>query len=62
MRSAGSRSLPVEHRLPALVLTGPAQPDDHQRALLFGFNALPVKPVECDEMLDRPCERLPPIR
>jgi ATP-binding cassette subfamily B protein len=56
------RGLPVERRLPAIALTGLAQPGDRLRTLLAGFQAHLVKPVEVGEMLATARALLPPVR
>lgn len=54
------RGLPVERRLPAIALTGLAQPGDRLRTLLAGFQAHLVKPVEIGELLATARALLPP--
>ncbi|HET9652193.1 MAG TPA: ATP-binding cassette domain-containing protein, partial [Usitatibacter sp.] len=45
------RHTPLEARIPAIALTGYAQPEDRTRALLAGFQIHLVKPVEPRELL-----------
>jgi len=45
------RRVPLEQRMPAVALTGLAQPDDRVRALMAGFQVHLVKPVEPRELV-----------
>ncbi|RZJ10476.1 MAG: ATP-binding cassette domain-containing protein [Rubrivivax sp.] len=45
------RSVPVAQRLPAVALTGMAQPEDRLRALAAGFQRHLAKPVRPDELV-----------
>jgi len=45
------REVPVAQRLPAIALTGMAQPDDRLRALAAGFQRHLAKPVRPDELV-----------
>jgi ATP-binding cassette subfamily B protein len=45
------RRVPLEQRMPAIALTGLAQPDDRVRALMAGFQVHLVKPVEPRELV-----------
>lgn len=45
------RGLPLEHRVPAVALTGRAQPDDRIRALMAGFQVHLAKPVNPQELI-----------
>ncbi|HET9580921.1 MAG TPA: ABC transporter transmembrane domain-containing protein [Usitatibacter sp.] len=45
------RQTPLDKRVPAIALTGHAQPEDRTRALLAGFQIHLVKPVEPHELL-----------
>jgi ATP-binding cassette subfamily B protein len=43
--------VPLAERLPAIALTGMAQPDDRLRALAAGFQRHLAKPVRPDELV-----------
>jgi ATP-binding cassette subfamily B protein len=45
------RGVPLEHRMPALALTGLAQADDRIHALAVGFQLHLVKPIEPHELV-----------
>lgn len=45
------RTVPLEHRMPAIALTGLAQPSDRVRALMAGFQVHLAKPVNPLELL-----------
>jgi ATP-binding cassette subfamily B protein len=45
------RSVPLGQRLPAIALTGMAQPEDRLRALAAGFQRHLAKPVAPDELV-----------
>jgi ATP-binding cassette subfamily B protein len=45
------RGVPTDHRMPAVALTGLAQPDDRVRALMAGFQVHLVKPIESHELV-----------
>ncbi|SHM50211.1 ABC transporter transmembrane domain-containing protein [Rhizobacter sp. OV335] len=45
------RQVPLDGRMPAVALTGLAQPDDRVRALMSGFQVHLVKPVEPHELV-----------
>jgi ATP-binding cassette subfamily B protein len=45
------RQVPLAERLPAIALTGMAQPDDRLRALAAGFQRHLAKPVRPDELV-----------
>jgi ATP-binding cassette subfamily B protein len=45
------RGVPLDQRLPAVALTGHAQPDDRIRALMAGFQVHLAKPVDADELV-----------
>jgi ATP-binding cassette subfamily B protein len=45
------RNIPLGRRLPAVALTGMAQPEDRLRALAAGFQRHLAKPVPPDELV-----------
>jgi ATP-binding cassette, subfamily B, bacterial len=45
------RAMPLEHRVPAIALTGLAQPGDRVRALMAGFQVHLAKPVDAQKLV-----------
>ncbi|HSN32647.1 MAG TPA: ABC transporter transmembrane domain-containing protein [Ideonella sp.] len=46
-----ARAIPLDRRLPAVALTGHAEPDDRIRALMAGFQLHLAKPVDARELV-----------
>ena len=59
-RMEAERGMPLERRVPAIALTGRAEPADRTRALLAGFQAHLAKPVDPNDLLATIASFLPP--
>ena len=53
------RQVPLRHRMPAIALTGYAQPEDRMQALVAGFQAHLAKPAQPAELLATASRLLP---
>lgn len=54
------RGVPLDARLPAVALTGMAEPGDRMQSLMAGFQVHLAKPVEPHELLDTLAQLVPP--